>query len=216
MDDMDSWPLVSRALDYGRSEHAAVFRIAWFTIASRPSVILEEYSEPESAVFEGIARFSLQIGGEKAEVGLQVKEATGSVEVSAKGKDEVALAVYLGEVMERLQDYLAKYDSLPVDDRARLNRALVAKACWDKMVHEILKKSPQRVVYYQVAHGREMLIKATEGGELPSIALTTSAWLSKIESLNNEEPIPGNIASELAKKSIEWKRETQAIVARYL
>ncbi|TFF84414.1 hypothetical protein EU524_01100 [Candidatus Thorarchaeota archaeon] len=216
MDDMDSWPLVSRAFDYARSEHAAVFRIAWYAVASRPSVILEDYSEPESAVFEGSARFSLQIAGESAEVAIQVKEATGSVEISARGKDEVALAVYLGEALQRLQDSLDKYDALPAEDRARLNRALTAKACWDRMVHKILKKAPQRDVYYQVAHGREMTIKATEGSDLASLSLTTSAWLSKIESLPEDEPIPGNIASELAKKSVEWKRETQEIVARYL
>lgn len=216
MDDIDSWPLVSRAFNYACSEHSAVFRIAWYAVASRPSVILEEYSEPESAVFEGSARFSLQIAGEKAEVGILVKEATGSVEISARGNDEVALAVYLGEVLERLQDFLAKYDALPPDDRARLNRALTAKACWDKMVHEILKKAALRDVYYQVAHGREMVIKATEGSDFTSLSLTTSAWLSKIESLPRDEPLPGNIASELAKKSIEWKRETQAVASRYL
>jgi hypothetical protein len=213
---MDSWPLVSRAFDYARSEHAAVFRIAWYAVASRPSVILEDYSEPESAVFEGSARFSLQIAGESAEVAIQVKEATGSVEISARGKDEVALAVYLGEALQRLQDSLDKYDALPAEDRARLNRALTAKACWDRMVHKILKKAPQRDVYYQVAHGREMTIKATEGSDFASLSLTTSAWLSRIESLPEDEPIPGNIASELAKKSVEWKRETQEIVARYL
>jgi hypothetical protein len=216
LDEMDSWPLVSRAFDYARSEHAAVFRIAWYAIASRPSVILEDYSEPESAVFEGSARFSLQIGGEDAEVAIQVKEATGAVEVSARGKDEVALAVYLGEAVERLQDYLSKYDALPSEDRAKLNRALVAKACWDKMVHGIFKKQPLRHVYYQVAHGREMIIKATEGSDLASLSLTTSAWLSKIESMSHEDPLPGNVASELAKKSVEWKRETQGIISRYL
>jgi len=31
-----------------------------------------------------------------------------------------------------------------------------------------------------------------------------------------EEPLPGNVATELAKKSIEWKKETQEVIARYL
>ena len=59
--------------------------------------------------------------------------------------------------------------------------------------------------------------EATEGEEsVPSVTLTTAAWLTKIESLPREETMPGNIASELAKKSIEWKRETQNIISRYI
>ncbi|MGQ4911450.1 MAG: putative selenocysteine system protein [Candidatus Thorarchaeota archaeon] len=213
---MDAWPMVSRALNFGSAEPSVVFRIAWYTVASRPSVILEEYSEPEGAVFEGMARFSTRIGGEKAEVGIRVKEADGSVEISAKGEDEVALALYLGEVLESLQDSMAKYEALPADDQSRLRRALVAKACWDRLVHNVLKKAPQGEVYYQVAHGREMIIKATEGEDMKPVTLTTSAWLAKIESLPRDEALPGNVASELAKKSIEWKRETQGFVSRFL
>lgn len=213
---MDSWPLVSRALDYGRAEPSVVFRIAWYTVASRPGMILEEYSEPESAVFEGLARFATRLAGEQALVGIEVKEAKGSVEISAQGKDEVALAVYLDEVLKNFQDAILKYDTFPVEDRSRVNRALVAKACWDRLVYCILKKAPQTDVYYQVAHGREMMIKASEGEEIQPVTLTTSAWLSKIESVPRDEPLPGNVASELAKKSIEWKRETQEFISRYL
>jgi hypothetical protein len=62
-----------------------------------------------------------------------------------------------------------------------------------------------------------MMIKATEGEEsVPSLTLSTSGWLSRIESLPRDETLPGNIASELAKKSIEWKKETQDIISRYL
>jgi hypothetical protein len=213
---MDSWPLVSRALDYGRADPSEVFRIAWYVVASRPNMILEEYSEPESAVFEGIARFTTQLAGETAIVGVGVKEAKGTVEISAQGKDEVALAVYLDEVLNTFQDAVEKYDELSPEDQSRLRRALVAKACWDRLVYHILKKAPQTNVYYQVAHGREMMIKASEGNEIHPVTLTTSAWLSKIDSLPREEPLPGNIASELAKKSIEWKRETQAFISRFL
>jgi hypothetical protein len=213
---MDSWPLVSRALDYGRADSSEVFRIAWYVVASKPNMILEEYSEPESAVFEGIARFTTQLAGETAIVGVGVKEAKGTVEISAQGKDEVALAVYLDEVLNTFQDAVEKYDELSPEDQSRLRRALVAKACWDRLVYHILKKAPQTNVYYQVAHGREMMIKASEGDEIHPVTLTTSAWLSKIDSLPRDEPLPGNIASELAKKSIEWKRETQAFISRFL
>jgi len=62
-----------------------------------------------------------------------------------------------------------------------------------------------------------MMIKATEGDEdVNPINLTTSAWLAKIESLPRDEHLPGNIASELAKKSIEWKRGTNEVISRYL
>jgi hypothetical protein len=93
----------------------------------------------------------------------------------------------------------------------------MAKTCWDRMVREILNKAPMTNVYYQVAHGREMIIKALEGesGVYP-ITLTTSAWLSQIEAHPKDQTLPGPIASELAKKSIEWKRETQEVINRYL
>jgi hypothetical protein len=62
-----------------------------------------------------------------------------------------------------------------------------------------------------------MMIKATEGEQgVNPLTLTTSGWLANIESLPREEPLPGNIASELAKKSIEWKKGTHEVIRRYL
>ncbi len=213
----DNMAEVSQIQRYSSEDSAAVFRVVWYAIASKPNVILEEYSEAESAIFQGNAKFSLQIAGEKAFASIKVDEKDSSVEISAQGKDEVALKVYLDDIMESFEDSINKFKSLPEEDKSKLRRALVAKTCWDRVVYKILKKAPQSEVYYQVAHGREMMIKATEGeGSIHPLALTTSGWLSNIESLPREEPLPGNIASELAKKSIEWKRGTLEVISRYL
>lgn len=208
---------VSRTLNYTTDDSATVFRIAWYSVASKPNVILEEHSEAESQVFDGVAKFSLRIANEKALVNITVNGAKSTIGVEAEGIDEVALGAFLDGLAGSLNDALAKYASLPDTDKGKLKRALVAKACWDKTVREILNKSPLNDVYIQVAHGREMMIKATEGeANVPSLTLTTSGWLSRIESLPREETLPGNIASELAKKSIEWKKETQDIISRYI
>ena len=217
MNATDEMAEVSQIQRYDSEDSAAVFRVVWYAIASKPNVILEEYSEAESTNFQGTAKFSLQIGGEKAFASIKVNEKDSSVELSAQGKDEVALKVYLDDIMESLKDSINKFKSLPKEDRSKLRRALVAKTCWDRVVYKILKKAPQNEVYYQVAHGREMMIKATEGeGEVHPLTLTTSGWLANIESLPHEEPLPGNIASELAKKSIEWKKGTIEVISRYL
>ena len=208
---------VSRNLNYSSDESAAVFRITWYSVASKPNVILEEYREAESQVFNGEAKFSLRIAGEKALVNISVDGSKSSVGVEAEGKDEVAVGVFLDDLVGSLNDAFSKYDSLPSDDKAKLKRALVAKTCWDRVVREILNKAPLSDVYVQVAHGREMMIKAVEGEDgMHPITLTTSGWLSKIESLPRDETLPGGIASELAKKSIEWKRETQEVIGRYI
>lgn len=217
MDASEDMAQVSRTINYFADDSATVFRIAWYSVASKPNVLLEEYSEAESQVFNGAAKFSLRIAGEKAQVNISVDGDKSSIEVGAEGMDEVAVGIFLDDLVTSLSDALSKYDSLPGEDKAKLKRALVAKACWDRVVREILNKAPLSDVYVQVAHGREMMIKAIEGdnGMYP-LTLSTSGWLSKIESLPREEPLPGNIASELAKKSIEWKRETQEVISRYL
>lgn len=208
---------VSRELSFSSVEPAVVFRLAWYVVASKPNLILEEHNEAESQDFQGSAKFSLRIAGEAAHAGIQVTETKSVVKLSAQGHDEVALSVYLNDHLEAMKESLSKYESLPEDDKSKLKRALVAKTCWDRVVKEILAKAPVNDVYIQVAHGREMMIKATEGDSgVPPAALTTAAWLSKIESLPREETMPGNIASELAKKSIEWKHETQNIIGRYI
>ncbi|MFW9843845.1 MAG: hypothetical protein ACFFEV_04655 [Candidatus Thorarchaeota archaeon] len=217
MDALDDMVEVSQIQKYISEDSAAVFRVAWYVIASKPNVLLEEYTEAESTTFQGNAKFALQIAGEKAFASIKVDEEESSVELHAQGKDEVALKVYLDEIKENIEESIAKFKALPEEDRSKLRRALVAKTCWDRVVFKILKKAPLSDVYYQVAHGREMIIKATEGDEgVNPLALTTSGWLSNIESLPREEPLPGNIAAELAKKSIEWKRGTHEIISRYL
>lgn len=217
MDDSEDMAQVSRNLNYSIDESATVFRITWYSVASKPNVILEEYSEAESQIFNGAAKFSLRIAGEKARVNISVDGAKSSVGVEAEGKDEVAVGVFLDDLIGSLNDALSKYDSLPSDDKAKLKRALVAKTCWDRVVREILNKAPLSDVYVQVAHGREMIIQAVEGEDgMHPLTLTTSGWLSKIESLPRDETLPGNIASDLAKKSIEWKKETQEVISRYI
>ena len=217
MDASEDIAKVSRNLNYSTDESATVFRITWYSVASKPNVILETYNEAESQVFNGDAKFSLRIAGEKAKVNISVDGSKSSVGVEAEGKDQVAVGVFLDDLVGALNDALSKYDSLPGEDKAKLKRALVAKTCWDRLVREILNKSPLNDVYHQVAHGREMMIKAVEGEDgMHPITLTTSGWLSQIESLPRDEALPGNIASELAKKSIEWKRETQEVIGRYL
>lgn len=217
MDASEDMAQVSRTLNYFTDESATVFRIAWYSVASKSNVILEEYNEAESQDFNGAAKFSLRIAGEKAQINISVDGSKSSIEVEAEGKDEVAVGVFLDDLVTSLNDALSKYDSLPSDDKAKLKRALVAKTCWDRMVREILNKAPLSDVYVQVAHGREMMIKAVEGEDgMHPLTLTTSGWLTKIESLPRDEALPGNIASELAKKSIEWKRETQEVIGRYI
>jgi len=208
---------VSRSLNYSVDDSTTVFRIAWYEVASKPNVILEEYREAESQVFKGEAKFSLRIAGERALANISVDGAKSTIGVEAEGVDEVAVGIFLDGFAGSLNNALAKYDALSDDHKSKLKRALVAKTCWDRMVREILNKAPLNDVYIQVAHGREMMIKATEGEEnVPSLTLTTSGWLSKIESLPRDETLPSNIASELAKKSIEWKKETQDIISRYI
>ena len=217
MDASEEMLKVSRSLSYSTDDSAAVFRIAWYAVASRPNVILEEYSEAESQVFNGAAKFSLRIADEKALVNISVDGANSSIDVDAEGKDEAAVGEFLDELVASLNSALSKYDALPDDDKAKLKRALVAKTCWDRVVHDILKKAPLNDVYTQVAHGREMMIKATEGEDgMHPLTLTTSGWLSRIESLPRDESLPGNIAAELAKKSIEWKKETHEVISRYI
>ena len=213
----DEMTQVSRELKFSSGEPDVVFRLVWYVVASKPNLILDEHNEAESQTFQGSAKFSTKIGGEKAFVTLKVTEAESVVELKVEGYDENALSQYLDDHMNAMNDVFAKYQSLPEADKPKLRRALVAKTCWDQVIKEILAKAPANNVYTQVAHGREMVIKATEGDEgVAPLTLTTAAWLSKIESLPRDETMPGNIASELAKKSIEWKRETQDIISRYI
>jgi hypothetical protein len=207
---------INRTFSYDIPDSAVVFRIVWHAVASRPGVLLNEYSEAESQVFKGKAVFSTRIEDHKADVRVWVEEAQKMVEVTAWGEDSSALEKYLDEITATVGNALKKYHALSDDDKGKLRRALVAKTCWDRLVFEILNKASLGAVYFQLAHGREMMIKAIEGEDMMSLPLTTSGWLSRIESMPREEPLPGNIATELAKKSIEWKKETQEVIARYI
>ncbi|MFW9799055.1 MAG: hypothetical protein ACFFD9_01330 [Candidatus Thorarchaeota archaeon] len=206
----------TRALNFKIPESAVVFRLAWYAVASKPGVLLNDYSEAESQIFNGKAAFSVRIDDSQATVNVWVEGAQKLVELTALGEDSSILEEYLAGIVSTIENSLKKYQSLSEDDKGKLKRALVAKTCWDRLVFYILKKAPLETVYFQLAHGREMMIKATEGEELMSLPLATSGWLSNIESMPRDEAMPGNVAAELAKKSIEWKKETQEVIARYL
>lgn len=216
MEATDKQPKVSHTLSYDIAESAVVFRMAWFVVASQPGILLSEYSEAESQIFKGKAMFATKIGDSKVTVRVWVEEAQKSVELAVFGGTETAMKGYLDGLVKQLESSLHKYRSLNEKDKSKLGRALVAKTCWDKTILEILSKAPLSGIYFDISLGREMIIKATEGEEVHPIALTTSAWLSKIESLPRDKPPPAEIATELAKKTIEWKKETRAVITRYL
>ncbi|MHA1907494.1 MAG: putative selenocysteine system protein [Candidatus Thorarchaeota archaeon] len=195
---------------------AVVFRVTWYAVSYRPGVYLTEYSEPESKSFHGRASFSIGSGGDEIEVSISIAEGASTIQINASGASDESVASFLKDTNDVINGALDKYRVQETDEMSRVRRALVAKTCWDRLVYLILKKHPLTEVYYQLAHGREMMIKATEGGDLHPITLSTSGWLSKIETLPREEPLPGNLATALAKKSVEWKRDTIDVLQRYL
>lgn len=205
---------ISKTISYDIPDSAVVFRLAWYAVASKPGVLLNEYSEAESQIYKGKAVFSSKEA--EADVRVWVEEAQRVVEVTGWGNDNDQLKGYLDEIAQSLESSMKKYQSLHDEDKGKLKRALVAKTCWDKIVFEILNKASAGAVYFQLAHGREMIIKATEGEDIHTLTLTTSGWLSRIEAVPRDEVLPSNIAMELAKKSVEWKKETQDIIARYI
>ncbi|MHA1614477.1 MAG: hypothetical protein ACTSYJ_06490, partial [Candidatus Thorarchaeota archaeon] len=81
MNATDDMAEVSQIQRYSSEDSAAVFRVVWYAIASKPNVILEEYSEAESTIFQGNAKFSLQIAGEKAFASIKVDEKDSSIEL---------------------------------------------------------------------------------------------------------------------------------------
>ncbi len=207
---------VTQSMDFETVEPSTAFRIAWFIIASKPGVLLKDYSEAESRVFEANATFHVNLDSAKIIVQVLVEEEPSKLVITAWGDNEEILNPYVESVLSEVKDAFDKFRSLDDDRRQRLTRALIAKGCWDKLVADIFKKAPLSDIYVHIAHGREMMIKATEGEEVPPVSLTTSAWLSKIESLPSDEALPGGIATEIAKKSVEWKKETVAFINRIL
>jgi len=205
----------TRSIDYV-DESAIVFRVAWYALAIKPGVYLTEYLEPESKTFEGTARFSIGSGNDSMETGISVNEPESIITIDAIGADKDEVETFLTDASAVINTALDKYRVLSTDEKSRVRRALVAKTCWDRLIHMILKKKSLSEIYYQLAHGREMMIKATEGDDIHPITLSTSGWLANVENLPREEPLPGNLATALAKKSIEWKRDTQDVIKRYI
>jgi hypothetical protein len=216
LEEIDDEIKVTRTESFERTEPSVVFKIAWFHVSAKPGVVLKEYSEAESKLFKGKAIFDVKLDGEKMAVRIWVEEAHRSIEVAAWGTDETALGEYLDALLKEVETSAEKYLKLEEDDKQRIRRALIAKTCWDRVVYEILSKAPANDVYIQVAHGREMVIKATEGLEFDPATLTTSAWLTKIEPLPREEPLPGEIAKELAMKTVDWKKDTARLINQYI
>jgi hypothetical protein len=207
---------VSRTHKYEKIDPITVFKLAWFAVASKPGVLLADHSEAESRLFKGEAMFTARINQKPIKTKVDVDEEQGSVEITGWGEDEAALGTYLDGTMEALKESSDKYLGLSDEEQQRVRRALIAKTCWDRVIHKILNKAPLSDIYYQLAHGREMMIKATEGGELNPITLTTSGWLSRIEPLPKDETPPAGLATELAKKCIEWKKGTQEVIQNFL
>ncbi|NWF96651.1 MAG: hypothetical protein HXY34_10975 [Candidatus Thorarchaeota archaeon] len=216
MEDLTQYSKAARTLSYSHPESAVIFKIAWNAVASRPGVLLEEYSEAESQVFKGKAHFSLKIGDKPFAVNVWVDESKKEVEFVVWSRDKSDAESLLGELMTQVSSQVSKYNELPDDSKQRVKRALLAKICWDRLVFAILNKAPLDDVYMQIAHGREMFIKATEGEELHPLALTTSGWLRQLEPLPRSDPLPGGLATELAKKSVEWKKDTLSVLSKYL
>jgi len=216
MEDLENQPKVKRTITYDRPQSSTIFRISWYAIGLKPGAMLNEYSEGEGKLFKGKAMFTVPIDDTKTQVRLWVEEAQRSIELTAWGPDKEMLNDYLDEVVSRLETYIDKYSELSDENRQKVRRALVAKTCWDRVVYEILNKAPLSSIYVQVAHGREMMIKATEGEDIHPLALTTSGWLTKIEELPQDEPPPSDIAENLAKKTVEWKKETHGVIGNYL
>jgi hypothetical protein len=216
LEEIDDETKVSRTESFERTEPSVVFKIAWFHVSSKPGVVLKEYSEAESKLFKGKALFDVDLDDERMAVRIWVEEAHRSIEVAAWGDDEGALGEYLDEILKNIETSAEKYLKLNKDDQQRIRRALIAKTCWDRVVYEILSKANANDVYIQVAHGREMMIKATEGLDFDPITLTTSAWLTKIEPLPRDEPLPVDLAKELAKKTVAWKKDTAHLICQYI
>ncbi|TFF92416.1 hypothetical protein EU546_07555 [Candidatus Thorarchaeota archaeon] len=160
--------------------------------------------------------FSVESDQGDISIRIWVEEAQRSVEFTAWGDDESVIEPLVDQIAERFERAIAKYNDLPEEKQSKMKRALTAKMCWDRLIFEILNKAPLSSVYFQVAHGREMLIKATEGEEVQPTSLTTGAWLSKIEEYPEDQPLPGEVAMELAKKSVEWKKATHGVIQEYL
>ena len=206
----------SASVAYSIPESDVVFRIAWYVVGSQPGMLLTNYHEAETKEFEGVVQFAGKIEDAPTTVRISVDGGKKKIELAAYSDNESVLNDYVNGISQFVKTSIDKYTDMDESETGRLRRALVAKTCWDRVIQLILAKSDTSPIYYQVAHGREMMIKATEGDDIHPITLSTSGWLSRIEKLPQDEKMPSDLATELAKKSVEWKRETQAFIEQYL
>lgn len=216
MEKIDDRIKASKTIRYDNAEPSVVFRIAWYVVTSQPGTLLTEYSEPEGPTFTGKVIFTTTTGGVKVRLQVSVEEAQKSIEITAFGGNQSIITRYVNDLAALLDTSLRKYRGVADKDKNKLRRALMAKTCWDRVVYGVLSKSPLSEIYVNLSHGREMMVKATEGEEVLPLTLTTEAWLTRIESLPRDKTLPADIATELAKKTIEWKKETHSFISRYL
>ncbi len=216
MDKIDDRFKASKTIPYNIAEPSIVFRIAWYVVTSQPGTLLSEYSEAESPVFKGNVSFTTTTGGVKARLQVSVDDSKKSIELTAFGGNQEVMTRYVNDLAGALDSSLRKYRGIADKDKSKLRRALLAKTCWDRVVYGVLSKSPLSEIYVNLSHGREMMVQATEGEAVHPLTLTTEAWLTRIESLPRDKTLPADIATELAKRTIEWKKETNSVISRYL
>jgi len=206
----------TRKISFEKPEPPIVFRVAWYVMASQPGVYLTDYGEAEAQEFEGHASFSAKYNDARVGLEFEVLENASRIEMAVQGDNEVDINALADELIQRMETSIEKYLSLTSEAEFKVRRALVAKTCWDRLVYYIFEKRPLSDVYYMLAHGREMIIKATEGEAVEPLTLSTSAWLSRFDNLSRDDPTPTDLASGLAKKSIQWKRATHMVIEKYL
>lgn len=213
---MDDRIKVSRSVTYDIPDSAVVFRIAWHFVTAQPGFVLSEHSEAESTIFKGKALFTGKLDDHEVTVRVWVEEAQKAAEITSYGDDESVLTSHVEGLANSLRDALVSYRQLDEVQKTRLQRALIARTCWDRIVHLVLTRAPAEAIYIQVAHGREMFIRAIEGGDMHPLPLSTTPWLQKLESMPRDQPLPGDFATALAKKSVEWKQETSKLLQKFI
>ena len=109
---------ISKTISYDIPDSAVVFRLAWYAVASKPGVLLNEYSEAESQIYKGKAIFSSKDA--KADVRVWVEEAQRLVEITGWGDEEVQLDKYLNEVAQSVEASVNKYQSLSEEEKGKV------------------------------------------------------------------------------------------------
>lgn len=217
MNDLQFNAQVERTISYEKLDPPFVFRLAWFVSSSFLGARLIEENEAESQVFVGEARFSVKIDDHETLISCKVDESDSSITISVHGDDETVINKTIESIESNLNQALTKINVLNEEEQNRIGRAFVAKCCVDRIVYHVLNNSPTSDIYFQVAHAREMMVKAAAGDEAVNpLALSTAGWLSKIEPLPREEKMPSNIAKEIALKSVEWKKQIQSFIKQFI